>query len=93
MSRRKLQRLIDDGCSLNVVYQEGFEWVTELRGSTNPDTVYDSVNGIEGSIVEVFKEGLHKGNILILPQGVEDEDIVDHHSNPYLNAMLENDDV
>jgi hypothetical protein len=88
MSKAKLQRLIDDGCTMNVVYQEGFDFETELADSTSPDAIYDAVNGVEGSIIEVMKDGKHMGNILIIDQGVEDEDIADHHSNDYLDSML-----
>ena len=88
MSRVKLRRLVNDGCTMNVVYEDDDGWESLLEGSGSPNDIYDAVNECEGSLVEVFKGTTHMGNIFIYDDGCTEEDIVDYHSNDYLNEML-----
>jgi hypothetical protein len=88
MSRKALKKLIDDGCTLNVVYHDGFDWITDVEASRSPNQVYKSLNEIEESLVEVFKDSLHMGNIQIIDEGDPEEHIVDYHCTEYLERML-----
>jgi uncharacterized protein YigA (DUF484 family) len=90
----KLKKLVENGCSMNVVYAVGLNWVIDLEASTSPDDIYDSVNRVESAIgnqkaiIMVFKNSERIGSLIIVDEGTERERIVDYITSEHLNSMM-----